>query len=93
VAVSQLPEHQQDYTRYRIAQAIDRLYQREAGTQPTLKKQHLQQKKILHRETTANNQLDENMTTKPNIFFDVILRHTQPPHVTHNTTNRSPRKP
>jgi hypothetical protein len=46
----------------------------------------------IHRETTANNQLDEKMTTKPNIIFDVILRHTQPPDVTHNTINRSPRK-
>jgi hypothetical protein len=29
----------------------------------------------IHRETTANNQLNENMTIKPNIIFDVILRH------------------
>jgi hypothetical protein len=44
----------------------------------------------IHRETTANNQLNEKMITKPNNIFDVILQHTQPPDVTHNTTNRSP---
>jgi hypothetical protein len=47
----------------------------------------------IHRETGANNQLNEKMTTKPNIIFDVILRHTQPCDVTHNTMNRSPSKP
>jgi hypothetical protein len=46
----------------------------------------------IHRETVANNQLNEKMTTKPNIIFDVILRYTQPPDITHNKTNRTPAK-
>jgi hypothetical protein len=46
----------------------------------------------IHIETTANKQLNENKTTKLNIIFDIILRHTQPPDVTQNTTNRSPGK-
>jgi hypothetical protein len=58
-----IPEHQQDYTRYRVAQAIDRLYQREAGIQPTLKKQHLQEKKILHRIRNKLN-INQAMVTK-----------------------------
>jgi hypothetical protein len=32
----------------------------------------------IHRETIANNQLNEKMTTKSNIIFDIILQHTQP---------------
>jgi hypothetical protein len=46
----------------------------------------------IHRETVANNQLSNKMTIKPNIIFDAIIRHTQPPDVTHNTTNRTPTK-
>jgi hypothetical protein len=46
----------------------------------------------IHRETMANNQLSEKMTTKPNIIFHVIIRHTQPLDVTHNTTNWTPTK-
>jgi hypothetical protein len=40
----------------------------------------------VHRETTANNQLNDRMTAKSNILFDVILRHTQPLDVIRNTT-------
>jgi hypothetical protein len=39
-----------------------------------------------HREATANNQLNDRMTAKSNILFDVILRHTQPLDVIRNTT-------
>jgi hypothetical protein len=46
-AISQLPEHEQDYDRYRITHAIDTLYKRQEGTQPTLKKQHLHEKKLV----------------------------------------------
>jgi hypothetical protein len=44
----------------------------------------------MHRETVANNQLNDKMTTKPNPVFDAIIRHTQappPPDVTHNAPN------
>jgi hypothetical protein len=38
----------------------------------------------IHREIMANNQLNETRKTKPNIVFDVIIRHTQP--LTSHTT-------
>jgi hypothetical protein len=40
----------------------------------------------IHKETAANNQLNDRMTAKPNILFDVILCHTQPLDVIRNTT-------
>jgi hypothetical protein len=40
----------------------------------------------IHTETAANNQLNDRMTAKSNIFFDVILRHIQALDVIRNTT-------
>jgi hypothetical protein len=56
-AISQLPKHQQDYTRYRVAQATDQPYRPETRIQPMLKKQQLQEKKPVLK---IKNKLDTN---------------------------------
>jgi hypothetical protein len=45
----------------------------------------------IHKETVANNQLNDKMT-KPNPIFDAIIRHMQPHDVTCNATNHTPNK-
>jgi hypothetical protein len=44
----------------------------------------------IHKETVANNQLNDKMTTKPNPIFDAVLHHMQPYDVRHNAADQIP---
>jgi hypothetical protein len=46
----------------------------------------------IHKETMANNQLPDKMTTKPNPIFDAIICHMQPHDITHNANKQTPNK-
>jgi hypothetical protein len=97
--VAQFKEHQQDY-RHNGGKSlyIKHLLDHNHSLQSIDNSMHLlhtaQKGRLLniienfynHRETMANNQLTEKMTTKSNIIFDVIVCHTQPLDVIQNAT-------
>jgi hypothetical protein len=45
-----------------------------------------------HKETVANNQLNNKMMTKPNPIFDAVIHHMQPHDIIHNATNQIPKR-